>query len=114
MKLVSAKKSSEVKLNGINVELTIVDGAIKGVTFADADGSIVKCEVDTYSFKILVPAPTEYVKKYRLLGTFCDVVVDKVFSDKWGADQDKRLMEENSMFGKTALEIEEIDVPVVD
>lgn len=63
MKFKSVKKASEIKLDGVKIELDTVDGSIKGLTITDAKGNLLRVAERSYSLYVEVPAPPETEKK---------------------------------------------------
>lgn len=112
MKFKSVKKSSEIVLEGVKVDLDIVDGSVKGVTFTDAKGNVVRMAERGYNLYVEVPAPPEIERKYRLHGSVLGLPVEQYFEDEYSANDEKRRLENGSR-DDADLTVELVEVPVV-
>ncbi len=79
----SVKTSSEVVLEGVSVEVETVDGAVVACVLSDESGNKVRCAIESYNFRISIPAPPPtkdvYVVSGRVRGT--DIIVERQFDD---------------------------------
>lgn len=114
MKLKSTKKAADIALEGIKVELDVVDGSVKAVVLTDAKGSFVRIAHRDYSSMCVeVPAPPEIEKKFKLSGSVLGLPVEKMFDQKYEAEEERNRLE-SDVRGEdnVALKIEQVDVPV--
>lgn len=111
MKFKTVKKPSEVVLDGISVELDIVNDVIKGITLKDAKGNLVRVAERSYNIFVEVPCPPEKEKKHKLSGEVIGLPVEKLFDDKYAAEDEKRRLESESSTAELKVEEVELDIP---
>ena len=73
MKFKTTLKESDLKLDGIDVQVELRDSSIGSITFTDKSGKVIKV-IGEYGFKACVKAPPMMVKKWRLSGKFAGMV----------------------------------------
>lgn len=83
----SVKKPSDLKLEGITIDVEMRDGAPYAVTLTDAKGGHVKIVRNDYSMSILVPAKAKRVKRWAVRGEVRGLKVDENFEEKYQAQQ---------------------------
>jgi hypothetical protein len=110
VKFKSVKKSAEVALAGIKVDIDFVDGSIKAVNLTDANGAFVRITERGYNLYVEIPAPPETEKKYQLKGSVLGLPVDKLFDDEFSANQEKNRL--SSETHDSDLKVEAVQVPV--
>jgi hypothetical protein len=69
MKYIKPKLESDIRLNGITIELEQMDGKVHAVILTDINGKLVKIEKDgTYSdhLRLMIPEPIEYKIVYQV------------------------------------------------
>lgn len=114
MKLITAKTASEIKLNGIKVELEMVDGTAKSATLTDADGNIVKFTQENYAgFRAYVAAPPEMKTQWRLEGEVLGVKIDESFDEQYLA-MDRRNQLASALHNEPEFTITETQVEVAE
>ena len=81
------KKASEITLDGITVELHIVDAVTKGITLRDAKGFVLTVANNGWGsgVDILVPAPPVMVKRFQVAGTLKGIEFREVFEEEYKA-----------------------------
>jgi hypothetical protein len=109
MKFKSVKKASEIKLAGITATLDVVDNSTQSITLDDEEGNSVRIAIRSYNLYVEVPAPPETEKKYQLVGHVLDLPVDRVFDEKYEAENERRRLSDAA---HAELEVKEIHVPV--
>lgn len=117
MKYKVAKKASEVTLEGVKLELDIVDGSLNAATFTDSKGNLVRLSMRSYSMCLEIPAPPEMTTKYRLVGTVLpfDIAIDKTYPHFHLAEQERdRIYSELDDKYREGLEVKEIEVKAED
>lgn len=88
MKFKSVKKASELKLDGVDFQIELLDKQLNSVTLTDKSGNVVKFSKHGYSdFAAFVPQPPEMVKKFELRYTLA-LIGDKteLFDEKYEAE----------------------------
>ena len=108
MKFKSTKKASDIILEGVTVELDMVDNAVKSVILTDAKGNTVRVIERTYNLYVEVPAPPEMVKRWKLSGHVLDLPLEKVFEHEYEAIEEKSRLEGDA--ARSKLNVEEIQV----
>ena len=108
MRFKTVKKSSEITLEGVKVELDFVDGALKAAHFTDPKGNTLRITERGYNLYAEIPAPPETEKKYKLHGHVLDVPVEKIFDDEFEANQEKRRLEDEA--ARSELKVEKVEV----
>lgn len=111
MKLVTVKTKEDIKLNGITVELEIVDNQTKSATLTDADGNMVQFALESYSFKAYIPAPPVRVKKWVLQGEVLGLAVNEQFDAEHEA-MHRRNQLCSGMYNEPELTITEVELEV--
>ena len=90
MKYATAKLAGDVTLNGVTVEFVTEDKAVKEVRVRDAEGNLMVVKKGSdygEALRVLVPAPLEQQKRYKLSGNFLNLTpVSEFFEDKHEAD----------------------------
>lgn len=114
MKFKSTKKASDIALDGITVELDVVDSAVKAITLTDPKGSIVRIAHRDYSsMYVEVPAPPELVKRWKLSGHVLSLPVDKLFDTEYDANDERQRLERACREeSDSSLKVEQVEVPV--
>lgn len=79
MKWTRMTKPSEVKLEGVTLDIDQTNNSITAITAKDASGNQVKFSLDSYNLYILVPAAPKMVKKWALRGEYKGLQVDELF-----------------------------------
>lgn len=113
MKLKSVKNASELKLDGVKVELAELDGSLQSVRFEDAAGHVVVVSMNHYALHAAIPAPKATVTKYRLHGTLGKVLgaVDATFDSQREAEARRdELNEELGYAASVSLSIDPVTV----
>ncbi len=113
MKYQNLKKDSEAFLNGIKIEIDRVDNNPRAVTLTDDVGNILKIQITSYNFEVLVPAAPKMKEVYSVRGNICGVVVNEQFDDKSLAGNRKDELESNTR-GSCELQIVKESVPEIE
>lgn len=112
MKTKTAKKATEILLDGITAELHIVDGTIKGVTLLDRDGRLLTVQNNGWGsgIEVLIPdvTPPKMEKAFRLKGAIKLIPFDETFKERWAADARLRDLAE---LADAPLAVEEFERP---
>jgi hypothetical protein len=88
MNFQTAKKPSDVNLEGIAIEFDVRDGCLVAVDLTDGKGGHFRiAKTDYSSIGAFVPAKPKLVEKWALRGTFFGLKVDELFADEWSAKQ---------------------------
>jgi hypothetical protein len=87
MKFVSVKQDKQLVLDGVTFEVTWHDGSISHVLATDAKGNAVRFSVESYNFKVSVPAPPKMVTRFQLTGKVLGMGIDRLFESKYEADE---------------------------
>jgi hypothetical protein len=113
MKLASAKKDSELSLQGITFETEYHDSTLKSVTMRDGNGGIVRIAQGEYSgIKALVPAQPTMVKRHKVSGTVAGLPVSQMFETEYDAARAKHHYERKlAEHDDAKLTIEVVEVP---
>lgn len=109
MQFITAKKSSDIKLAGIEAELDITDKSVNGVTFTDAEGNVVRVSLRSYSMAVEVPAPPVMVKRYKVAGKLMGLTVNEMFDDAFNAEV--RVEELTRLSTNADLGVQEVEIP---
>jgi hypothetical protein len=112
----SVKISSEVKLEGVTVDIEKRAGNVNSITFTDAAGNTVKVAKDSYSeIAILVPAKPKKETKYAVAGKVLGIAEHKeVFDTQYDAQARlNEILKENNYPDKDAgLEVKPVEVEI--
>lgn len=112
MKLQSTTKQSDLKLDGIDIQLEMHNSSVGQLVFTDKSGKTIKI-VGTYGVSVLIPAPPKMTEKWELSGKFDDLVdVKETFDTEYDANDRLREFERRSKSGgECGLTVKKVEVP---
>ena len=93
MKWVSIKSASDVKLEGIKVDIEQVNNSLSAVIFTDAKGHTCKIVLQSYSMLFVMPEPPKLEDRWLVAGKYDGDEMRKLFDDEYTAREFKNKMD---------------------
>lgn len=110
IKFETVKKFSELKLEGITIEVECRDGQPFSITFLDGAGHLIRVARGDYSgMSIMLPEKPKMIKRWAVRGDVYGMKADEVFESEYEAQ--KRCDFLNSCCNVNTLKPVEISVP---
>lgn len=110
MRFIEVKKQSDIKLNGITVDLDVVNETVKGITLRDTAGGILKVVESGYAISVQVPAPPKTEKRWRVAGSLLGIDMCKDFADQYEAKRERDRLVGGAP--ESDLKVEEVEVQI--
>ena len=111
MNYATAKTAADIVLDGITVSFDKTDTTLRAVYFRDAKGNHCRVSLQSYAMNAEIPAPPKKEKRHILRGDVPGIgPVEKVFEQKWDAEQAQRELEETVRNVDFKITCEEIEV----
>lgn len=86
MNMATVKKDSEIKLDGVTVEVTRKDGGAVAVTVRDCVGGVLLVQLGQYGgLDVMVPAPPEKVTRWEVTGKIKGIAFRELFKEEYKA-----------------------------
>ena len=84
MNMQTVKKESEIKLDGLKVEITRKDGTAMGITLRDGNGGTLVIQSNGWGngIDVLVPAPPKKVDRWAVKGSIKGVAFCELFDEE--------------------------------